>query len=117
MRLWGKSQANRGCAVLLMAALSALSACASNQSATAPTVTDFRTQTSKSQSSKPPAKRAKRTRGGRNRGRPAKAAATKVAIDLARIRALAAQAAPDDPAEQKRLVREFVKWAKSRQKR
>jgi hypothetical protein len=54
---------------------------------------------------------------GKSRSRSANTDATKVTVDLARVRALAAKAAPDDPAEQERLVREFMKWSKSRRKR
>jgi TRAP transporter TAXI family solute receptor len=51
----------------------------------------------------------------RNANRPPPASAT--LIDPAIIRAQAAKAAPNDPAEQERLVQQFMEWARSQQKR
>ena len=45
------------------------------------------------------------------------AAAAPVAIDPAVVRAQAAKAAPNDPAEQERLFQQFMEWAKTQSKR
>ncbi len=45
------------------------------------------------------------------------ATAASVTIDPAIVRAQAAKAAPNDPAEQERLFRQFMEWSKSQQKR
>jgi hypothetical protein len=94
--------------VLLMAALPALSACAGSQAGGVPEL---------SQSKEPKAAPVKRVAAQSDKARSAPAKSTKGSVDPARIRALAAQAAPDDPAEQERLFREFMEWNKSRQKR
>lgn len=108
--------------MLLTAALATLAACASGQGTNAPAVADAPTiSESKSASSKSASRSAsvKRAAGrrGKSGSRSTKTTVTKGAGDLARVRALAAKAAPDDPAEQERLVREFMKWSKSRRKR
>jgi TRAP transporter TAXI family solute receptor len=51
----------------------------------------------------------------KNPERPARAAS--IQIDPAFVRAQAAKAAPNNPAEQERLFREFMDWAKSQQSR
>jgi TRAP-type uncharacterized transport system substrate-binding protein len=43
--------------------------------------------------------------------------ASAIAIDPAVVRAQAAKAAPNDPAEQERLFRQFMEWTKSQQSR
>src|SRR5262245_9071739 len=105
MLIWGKSPANCGRAVLLMAVLLVASACASSDPV-GPTLSEPKVST------------AKRPQGEKSRSGPAKTTATKAAIDpaQAQIRALAKQAAPDDPDEQARLVRDFMEWSKARQK-
>jgi hypothetical protein len=101
---WGKIQANCGHAVLLTAALLVVSACASTGPA-GPTL------------SEPKASATKRAQSEKSQGAPAKTPATKAAIDAAQIRALAKQAAPNNPDEQERLFRDFMEWSKERQKR
>jgi hypothetical protein len=49
----------------------------------------------------------------KNASRETTASAGPVTIDPAIIRAQAAKTAPNDPAEQERLVREFMEWSKS----
>jgi hypothetical protein len=43
-------------------------------------------------------------------------AAAPVAIDPAVVRAQAAKAAPNDPAEQERLFQQFMDWAKTKKR-
>jgi hypothetical protein len=89
-----------------MAALLVVSGCASAGSAgpAEPTLSEPKAP--------PKAPVAKRAQTEKTRSGPAKAA-----IDPAQIRALAKQAAPNDPDEQERLVRDFMEWSKARQKR
>ena len=49
----------------------------------------------------------------RRRGRYGRASA----IDPAIVRAQAAKAAPNDPAEQERLFKQFMEWSRAQQKR
>jgi hypothetical protein len=137
MRPWGtNSLASRACAVLLTAALG-LSACATNQAETSPQLLEpnaapaksVATQSEKDRSGpgnkRVAAQNEKDRSGPRNKrvaargdkGRSGPGKATKGGIDQEHIRALAAKAAPDNPAEQERLYREFMEWSKSRQKR
>lgn len=48
---------------------------------------------------------------------PDRQAAAPLTIDPAIVRAQAAKAAPNDPAEQERLFQQFMEWSKSQQKR
>jgi hypothetical protein len=104
-----------------MAALPALSACAANQPETVPQLSEPNAapaKTAAAQSDKDrsgPGNKRVAARGDKGRGGPGKA--TKGGSDSEHIRALAAKAAPDNPAEQERLYREFMEWSKSRQKR
>lgn len=92
-------QANHGLAALLVATL--LSACASAQQTDPPVSRSIRA----APQSKAPQSKAPKT------------AVADAAIDPARVRALAAKAAPNDPAEQERLFEAFMQWRKSQQKR
>lgn len=52
----------------------------------------------------------------RNAAKQAAAAPSAVAIDPAIVRAQAAKAAPNDPAEQERLFQQFMEWSKSQRR-